>query len=73
MQKLLLGLKIARNRFLGQSPPSGVIELEKSSERGRRPFSVKEMIGLTLKVEKIYSASQKSTSKARNCPLNSGR
>ena len=29
-----------------------------------RPFSVKEMIGLALKIEKIYSASQKSTPKS---------
>ena len=32
--------------------------------RGRRPSSVKELTGLALEVEKIYSASQKSTPKA---------
>jgi len=33
-------------------------------KRGRRPSSVKEMTRLALEVEKIYSASQKSTPKA---------
>ena len=45
----------------GPRPGSGSVPV-----RGRsvRPSSVKELTGLALEVEKIYSASQKSTPKA---------
>ena len=43
----------------GPRPGSGSVPV-----KGRRPSSVKELTGLALEVEKIYSASQKSTPKA---------